>query len=404
MYNRFIWNIDQDRIHFVNDFNFEKPLEDNYITGEYFDADKSITLYSNDVKVPINLDYFISLWKASEPDKEILRERVEVMERKESRFVKKAGANNAEVKLLSAYAQTQGPVALINLTKFLEYDPSAEDARRFFTPILADYNTVTLEKLIPETFPKTKQEWQSLSEEEVFRYVEAFVNNMTSDNSQSQQLINQLMDKWNQTGFPIDPKDYVIDESLVDWQKMINLIKVQVGQYNTGMGFSSKWKKKSDYNGWTNWETWNTKLIMDNEYNLYQHFRQMIANGDSFEEFVNHAIEMVVGPYNQDLLEDFQSMTDEEEVDMMKQNDLDQWRSDAARRYPEDPDAQEKYVEKMKRIIYGIMGNPEPTDIANHWLDESKVNWEEIYESMKRDWQEEQEYNRKNSKWKIRRR
>lgn len=28
---------------------------------------------------------------------------------------------------------------------------------------------------------------------------------------------------------------------------------------------------EKDYNGWTNWETWNTVLWLDNEYFIYQH-------------------------------------------------------------------------------------------------------------------------------------
>jgi len=30
------------------------------------------------------------------------------------------------------------------------------------------------------------------------------------------------------------------------------------------------------YNGWTNWETWNFKLWMDNDYNSYLHFQTMV--------------------------------------------------------------------------------------------------------------------------------
>ena len=30
------------------------------------------------------------------------------------------------------------------------------------------------------------------------------------------------------------------------------------------------------YNGWTNWETWNFKLWIDNEYDSYLHFQTMV--------------------------------------------------------------------------------------------------------------------------------
>jgi len=32
---------------------------------------------------------------------------------------------------------------------------------------------------------------------------------------------------------------------------------------------------QSDYQGWTNWETWNTSLMMDNEQELYNQVREL---------------------------------------------------------------------------------------------------------------------------------
>lgn len=148
-------------------------------------------------------------------------------------------------------------------------------------------------------------------------------------------------------------------------------------------GKQSKWKI-ADYQGWTNWETWNTNLMMANEYELSKHFHNLAAKGASENQFIADAIGMVVGPYNQQLQEDFSSMSDEEEVEMMKKNQEEDWWRNAEKHHPDDYLAQEDYVRKMKDLTMTFMGEPEPTDIANHWIDESKINWNEIYNYWKR--------------------
>ena len=401
MDNKFIWNLDQDRIHFVNSFDFEKPLEDDYIMGDYFDAGKSITLYGKGINVPINLDYFLRLWRASEPDKEIKRDRIEIVNTSPVKKETKVKVSAQEQKFLSIVGEMiddqMGAKAVPMLERFVQSNPRPEDVRNLLLPFLADWNSSIMDKFFPDNFPSRPEEWKNLSEEEVFNYIEEYSRYLNPPDQETQMdLINGMMDRWFQTGVPVDVTDHVVDEASLNWNKITEVLNSKFGG---GVAVQSKWKKVADYNGWTNWETWNTKLMMDNEYEIYKHFRKMIADGDPFEEFVNHAIQMVVAPYNQNLLEDFQSMTDEEEIETKLQHDLEDWQADAKRKYPDDPYAQEEYVEKMKSIVYGLMGEPEPTDIANHWLDESKINWEEIYESMKSDWEEEQEYERKNSKW-----
>ena len=39
------------------------------------------------------------------------------------------------------------------------------------------------------------------------------------------------------------------------------------------------------YNGWTNWETWHTALIIDNEYDLYEKKVELIKRNASLSEF-----------------------------------------------------------------------------------------------------------------------
>lgn len=145
----------------------------------------------------------------------------------------------------------------------------------------------------------------------------------------------------------------------------------------------SKWQKVADYNGWTNWETFNADAIMSSDYNHHTFFNDLIARGGSLEDFTNAAIQRVVAPYNKELQDDFSSITDEEEVNRKMMHDLDEWWAKARQKFPDDPDKQQEYVLKMRDTIYGLAGEPQASDIANHWLDESKINWQELYEHWK---------------------
>lgn len=159
----------------------------------------------------------------------------------------------------------------------------------------------------------------------------------------------------------------------------------------------SKWKI-ADYQGWTNWETWNTNLMMQNEYDSYKHFHNLVATGASLNQLIADAIGLVVGPYNQQLQKDFSEISDDEEVEMKKQHQKEEWWTKAEQAHPDDYLAQEEFVRKMEELTYSFLGEPEPTDIANHWLDESKINWQEIYNSWKGN--AEAEGNQVMSKWK----
>ena len=395
MEDKFIWNIDQDTIHFVNSFNFEEPLEDDYITGEYLAPDKSIVLYLDNVKIPINIDYFIRLWKSSEPDKELIRENVELI--RTSSFQRtstsKFSINEKEIfDLFITLSEEKGmpqAISIQYLLGFIRSNPSIEEIKSFFKPVIVTYNKKVLDDLYPQNFPQKPEEWKNLSEEEVFAYVEVLAKNISKErNIDEQVIIDQLMDRWNQTGVPLDIYDRIIDEALIDWNEVKNQMKTSK---------KSKWVKKSEHQGMTNWETWNTDVTMENDYELSQFFYGLIARNASIEDFANEAIKKVVGPHNKDLLEQFDAISDEEEIEMKMQSDLENWQYDAKRRHPNDPEAQQEYVDKMKEIVYGLMGEPEPTDIANHWIDEAKINWQEIYNKWKSNWEAEQNY--RESKW-----
>ena len=160
----------------------------------------------------------------------------------------------------------------------------------------------------------------------------------------------------------------------------------------------SKWKI-ADHQGWTNYETWNVNAMILNDYELNKHFHNLVVNKASGNQFIADAIGLVIGPHNKQLQEDFSSMSDDEEVEMQKQNQEEDWWRDAEKNHPDDYLAQEAYVRQMKEITMTFMGEPQPTDIADYWIDESKVNWKEIYNYWKSN--AEAEGNQIISKWKI---
>lgn len=156
-------------------------------------------------------------------------------------------------------------------------------------------------------------------------------------------------------------------------------------------------RRKADSNGWTNWDTWNTALMIDNNWpheNSNQEANELVKSGGSVEQLADWALRYIVGPHNKEIMDEAQQWTDEEEVAAKQERDLEEWMRRAQELYPDDPDARMNYVEKMRNLIYGLMGSPEPTDISNHIIEDSKINWQEIYDSIVNDIEENQRYER----------
>lgn len=69
---QFIWDVNSDLIFITDNYEVVGP-EDAYISGRYYDTDDGtkILLHSDDLTIPVNLDYFVRLWNSTYPDKEI---------------------------------------------------------------------------------------------------------------------------------------------------------------------------------------------------------------------------------------------------------------------------------------------------------------------------------------------
>ena len=392
---KFIWDINKDKIYLVDDFDSSETPQEDYITGEYSDLNKTVTLYGKSVPVPVNLDYFVRLWNASEPDKFIPRRRLLVKGAMTLQMIgskKYAASNDIDelVKFLREHPEYNDRIKHI-----LNANPTPETLRGFFSPIVVLYNKSIYDKTEALGVPTNPNDWKEMEEEDVFNYVNQFVKETEStlDPIGRSQYVEELMDRWYRNGVPIDPSNETIDEATIDWSKMLKIL-----QSNSIVSYS-KWKKVSEHQGWTNYETWEVNLHLQNDYETTKFFWNSIIDGMTLDQFINEAIIRVVGPLNRQLQEDFNAISDEEEIEMIKKHDQEKWWKDAEWKFPDDIEAQQEHVDQMERLLYSIMGEPEPTDIANHWIDESKINWEEIYEHWQSDI--EAEDRQKYSKWKV---
>lgn len=127
-------------------------------------------------------------------------------------------------------------------------------------------------------------------------------------------------------------------------------------------------QKVANYQGWTNWETWNTKLMIDNEYELYMQSRKIVEEQRPLQQFAEWATQTVIAPHNQQALADAQ-----------------EWNEIP---YEERPTGREDMPEGAIDLIEGIdeiFGVDPRSDETANILDESKVNWNEIYNSIGED-------------------
>lgn len=101
-----------------------------------------------------------------------------------------------------------------------------------------------------------------------------------------------------------------------------------------------------DYNGWTNWETWNTALMLNNEQGTQSKALEIARFGQQakFEDF---AIRTVIAPHNE-----------------LTMAHAEEWNSIP---FDERPGEYDYEKEDVKPMV----------------IDESKVNWDEIFESFR---------------------
>jgi hypothetical protein len=378
MAENFIWNLSKDKIYLVDHPSSYIPLKEDYIIGQY--DDQGITLKQNSMTAPVNVNYFVSLWNSSYPDRAISKKQLMIK-----------NANNSD--------ETQDLLNIIN-PNFVQQAMLTNDINEFkniLTNAIEQHNNQILQNLNNlNVFKLSPEQWKRIPQDEVGQLLIEDVESSAFQNmpeDERNDFVREGMDHYENWGYPHTPEHLydilTVNPSTVNWNVLFQMIP----NYSR----TSKWKV-SDVNGWTNWETWNVQVTIQNDYQLYEHFSKLAEKNVSLDEFINNAIALVVGPYNKNLQDDWASISDDEEVEMKKRNDIEEWQRSAEKQFPNDPDRQMEYLEKMERLVYGIMGEPEPSDIANHWIDESKVNWQEIYDYWKGQWERE---NNRTSKWRV---
>ena len=84
----------------------------------------------------------------------------------------------------------------------------------------------------------------------------------------------------------------------------IPLVPTELEHMDLGPIHQGKVAAKGEHQGYTNWETWHTKLMMDNERHLHEMQKRMHAEGWSPEQIRDWTTEHVIGPENKRKLED----------------------------------------------------------------------------------------------------
>lgn len=132
----------------------------------------------------------------------------------------------------------------------------------------------------------------------------------------------------------------------------------------------------AEHQGYTNWETWHTKLMLDNERHLYEMQKRMAEEGWSPEQIRDWTVKHVIGPENKRKIED-------------------------AREWNEIPEAErtdphyEEVAEKSpghKDIMESWFGGPDLSDTSPNLIDPELVNWDEIHHNINAAHNEEQQY------------
>jgi SAM-dependent methyltransferase len=125
-------------------------------------------------------------------------------------------------------------------------------------------------------------------------------------------------------------------------------------------GTFSRWKK-SDYNGWTNWDTWHTALLIDNYPPIHEAVTQGINSGWTVEQFRDWVLEHVVGPHNVEQInqaKEWNTLTPDERREMY-------------------PDALIEHDED---------------DTPDMLMNDGDINWQEIYTYLHRELEHERKY------------
>lgn len=140
-------------------------------------------------------------------------------------------------------------------------------------------------------------------------------------------------------------------------------------------------RRYSDYEGYTNWDTWSVALEMDNDPVLYEKSRTLRTP----QELRDWALQAVIAPHNSTALADAQGYNEvpqEERID------------------PHYEEFKEKHQDsKGWDAINSLIGGPNTEDYnpSNHMIDQALVNWDELFQHHEAQRAENESYEQGNN-------
>lgn len=133
---------------------------------------------------------------------------------------------------------------------------------------------------------------------------------------------------------------------------------------------------EGEHQGWTNWETWHTKAMLDNDRHLYEQQQKMTEEGWTPEQIRDWTVKHVIGPENKRKLEDAQEWNEIPEAER-----TDPHYEEVANKSP-----------KHKEVMDSWFGGPDVSDTTPNLIDPELVNWDEIHHNIHAEHDENQQY------------
>jgi len=182
----------------------------------------------------------------------------------------------------------------------------------------------------------------------------------------------EMMDLYNVKGELPEPEPASPSPQVVDWMRQQS-------------------KTASQYE---NWSTPETEILVEQILSDSRILRpsiktmeKIVRQGGSVQDLANWMIENVLNPYNQGIAQNWENISDEQDVEAQKNELRKTWKQQARKQFPFSLQKQKQYVQEMEQMQFGFFGEPEPEDIERYLLKVENINWQEIYDWVKEDLQ-----------------
>lgn len=114
---------------------------------------------------------------------------------------------------------------------------------------------------------------------------------------------------------------------------------------------------------------------------------KIVRKGGTPQELTNWIIENILNPYNEHIAQQWQNVSDEEDIEYQKRELRRAWKQQARKQFPFSLQKQKQYVQEMEQMQFGLLGDPEPENIEHYLLRVENIDWQGIYDWVKEDLQ-----------------